>query len=269
MSELKEISGSIQDFLRLRTLPVGVKFIEREEDIDKIEGVRKPAHRATLCQLMGQSRTLGWTLSFTTADSCALDCPVHLGWVPEPEMFLNGMVYAGVWQKTQEDASKFGHEYPKLPLGKYKAVVLSPLRTGRLDPPDVIMIFGTPAQMCLILCALQWEDYERFQFFFRGEGSCSDSLIECFLTGKPRLTVPCFGERIMGLVQEDEMEIGIPGTMAEKLLNGLEGLRGARTINYPIPHYGLQLDILPMLGRAYPGLEQILEKVNKGEPIEL
>jgi uncharacterized protein (DUF169 family) len=264
MSDWKMLSDNIETFLRLRTMPVAVKFYENEEDIAEIDKVRKPRNPVSLCQLVGQTRHMGSTQSFTVADSMAIDCPAHLGFIPVPKKFLNGTFYSGVWQKTEADSAKFGENFPKLPEGKYKAVVLSPLKSNKIVSPDLVWIFANPAQMCLILCALQWEDYELFEFSFRGEGSCSNALIECMLSGKPRATIPCLGERVMGLVQDDEMEIAIPGSMIQKLVDGLNGLSQARTIRYPMPYYGLQSNLMPFLSKAYPGLDQWLEKMHKG-----
>ncbi|MEZ5342114.1 MAG: hypothetical protein R2706_11905 [Acidimicrobiales bacterium] len=43
--------------------------------------------------------------------------------------------------------------------GKYQAMAVSPLVTGRLDPPDIAMIYATPAQMILLINGLQWSGH--------------------------------------------------------------------------------------------------------------
>ncbi len=55
------------------------------------------------------------------------------------------------------------------------------------DPfePDIVLIYGNPAQMILLINALQFEDYEVMQFHCVGESSCSDAIARCYLTGKP------------------------------------------------------------------------------------
>ncbi|MCJ7655700.1 MAG: DUF169 domain-containing protein [Dehalococcoidia bacterium] len=52
---------------------------------------------------------------------------------------------------------------------------------------------------------LQFKDYERFQFFFIGEGACADGLAQCYTSGNPALAIPCMGERAFGTVTEDEL----------------------------------------------------------------
>jgi uncharacterized protein (DUF169 family) len=265
MFNWKEIAEGLEDFLRLRTFPLGVKFLEKEEDLAKIEKVRRPEFKMTMCQAISHARILGWTIGITVKDLAAPPCMIRLGFIPTLKSMLDGTQYAGIWLKTKEDAAKYARILPSMPLNKFRAVIFSPLASGRLDPPDIVLIFGTPAQMCLLLNGLQWEGYERFKFFFSGEGSCADSLIECYYSGKPQLTIPCFGERVFGLVQDDELEIAIPANMVQKALNGLRELRAARTISYPIPFYGFRVNVVPFLSKIYPSLEEIFAAVERGE----
>ena len=79
--------------------------------------------------------------------------------------------------------------------------MLAPLASGKFDP-DVILIYGNPTQLMLLMNGLQFKDYERFQFFFIGEGACADGLAQCYTSGKPALAIPCFGERRFGGVDE-------------------------------------------------------------------
>ncbi|GAI38649.1 unnamed protein product [marine sediment metagenome] len=155
---------------------------------------------------------------------------------------MDGTSVTGIWTKEQKDGAKYSQTLPHLPAGKYKALVISPLVAERIEP-DMALIFGNSAQMCLLMNALQWENYERLQFFFSGEGSCADTFAECYHSGKPQLTVPCLGERLQGCVQEDELEIAIPASMVKKVADGLDQMRAGRVISYPIPFYGLPLCI--------------------------
>lgn len=261
MAELHELANGIRDFLRLRTLPLAVKYLENAEDLNKIEKLRRPAHRMTWCQVIGIARNLGWTIGVTIDDLAGPACIFKLGFAAQPPE--SKPIYAGIWVKSKEDSVKYVDSLPHLPIGKFKAAAVSPLASSRIESPDLAYIFGNPAQMNLLLNALQWENYERFQFYFTGEGACSDAFVEAYNSGKPQLTVPCLGERIMGLVQDEELEIAFPAGMVKKALDGLNALRAARTIGYPIPYYGYQMDILPFLARTYPGLKQALEQLSR------
>ncbi|MBA7668584.1 hypothetical protein ES703_76697 [subsurface metagenome] len=190
------------------------------------------------------------------------------GFVDLPKSVVEGEASQGVWMKSKEDAAKFWAQMPRLPLERYKAIVISPLASGRLDAPDVVLLLGNPAQTNLLLNALQWEDYNRLVFYFFGEGSCVDYLVECFLSGKPQLTVPCLGERMLGHIQDDEMEIAIPANMVEKALVGLQSLHAARTIRYPIPILGPQADLFLLVYRFYSRIPQYREAITRGERLD-
>jgi uncharacterized protein (DUF169 family) len=105
--------------------------------------------------------------------------------------------------------------------------------------------------MMLLMNGLQFKDYERFQFFFVGEGSCADSLAQCYTTGKPALAIPCMGERAFGNVSEDELVMALPPKMLEKAVEGLQALK-ARGIGYPITYLGSLCDPSPVLVQIYP-----------------
>lgn len=113
--------------------------------------------------------------------------------------------------------------------------------------------------MILIINALQFEDYERMQFFCVGESSCSDAIAQCYLTGKPSLTIPCFGERRYGHTQDDELVMALPPRHLEKVEQNLQELC-ARGVQYPIPYAGAQADLLPFMPPAY-------EKLFQGEDV--
>ena len=75
--------------------------------------------------------------------------------------------------------------------------------------PDIVLIYANPAQMMLLINSLQFEDYEVMQFFCVGESSCSDAIARCYLTGKPSLTIPCYGERRYGHAQDEDLVMAV------------------------------------------------------------
>jgi len=89
----------------------------------------------------------------------------------------------------------------------------------------------------MILCGMQKEKYERFQFFFIGEGACADSLAQCYTSGKPALAIPCYGERAMGQVADDEIVIALPPGEMGRALSGMKKLAKIG-FRYPIAFIG-------------------------------
>src|SRR4030042_5218815 len=115
------------------------------------------------------------------------------------------------------------------------------------------LVSGNPAQIMMILCGLQKVKYERFSFSFIGEGACSDSLAQCYITGKPSVSIPCTGERSMGGVSDDEIVVALPPGELERAISGLKELAKIGR-KYPIDSIGPWLDPTPLLSGIYSGV---------------
>jgi dephospho-CoA kinase len=122
--------------------------------------------------------------------------------------------------------------------------------------PDIVLIYANPAQMMLLINSLQFEEYEVMQFFCVGESSCSDAIARCYLTGKPSLTIPCYGERRYGHAQDEDLVMAVPAGMMEKALRGMEILY-RRGIRYPISYAGAEMDVARAFPMSYGGLREI------------
>jgi uncharacterized protein (DUF169 family) len=247
-SATSTIVKDIESHLRLKTFPVGFKFLTSKGDVEKVGKVRRPRKYSTTCQLISMARTFGWTFGTTGAELMPI-CSNVLGFLEAPPKLKDGTLRSVAWCRTKEDAKKFEDAIPRIPLGKYEAVLLGPATTGLFEP-DFVLFYVNPAQLILMINALQFEDYERFVFYCVGETSCSDSIVECHLGGKPAVGIPCFGERRFGSAQDDEMVMAVPGPMLEKLRRNLVEL-SKRGVRYPITFYGPQVDPSPGVPPVY------------------
>jgi len=243
------LSRDMECLLRLKASPVAYKRLEKLEELDKIPGVMRLDRRATFCQLPALARTTGLTVA-ATRDKFGERCARINGLAPttEKQVVWEAEGFANGWFANVEEARKQMAEYPLVPPGE--AVVVAPLALGKFYP-DVILIYGNPAQIMLLMNGLQFKDYERFQFFFIGEGACADGLAQCYTTGKPALAIPCMGERAFGAVTEDELVMALPPGMMAKAVEGLKALK-SRGIGYPITYLGPLCDPSPVLMQIYP-----------------
>lgn len=257
----------LEALLRLKTFPVAIKLLEDPEELAKSNFIRRPNGKLTLCQLISIVRTFDWTIGVTAEDFGPHLCSSIIGLVgfdEIPEEYRDGTFRSLVWCKTKEDGKKFEESIPRIPAGRYRAVVIAPLVYDPFDP-DIVLIYANPAQMILIINALQFEDYERLQFFCVGESSCSDAIAQCYLSGKPSLTIPCYGERRYGHAQDDEMVMGLLPKDVEKAEKNLEELY-KRGICYPISYSGSQVDISSVMPQSYQKLAQGEEVKDLGLP---
>lgn len=251
---MSSIAMRVEQMLCLRTRIVAYKRLEKSEELDEIPGVHRLNSLSTFCQLPTMVRVNEWTVGATKADAREgrlLDrCSrIHgLRTASEKSMASEAESLATTWMSSVEDARKQQDDYARIPAGE--AIVLAPLAFDVFDP-DVILIYGNPAQIMMVMCGLQKEKYEPFEFFFIGEGACSNSLAQCYTSGKPSLAIPCYGERSFGQVADDELVIALPPRELERALTGMEKLYRVG-LRYPIRCRGAESDMTEAILGRYP-----------------
>jgi dephospho-CoA kinase len=243
----EKIVRRMEQLMRLKSFPVAFKMLTDKTELEKIPFMRRLAKKVTLCQLITLVRNFDWTVGAELSDFSSPVCPSILGLTEVPEIYKDGTFRSIVWVKTRADARKYEASIPRLPLGKYEAVAMAPLVYNPFEP-DLVLIYANPAQMMLLINSLQFEDYEVMHFSCVGESSCSDAIVRCYLTGKPSLTIPCYGERRYGHAQDEDLVMAVPADQMEKALRGMEALY-RRGIRYPISFAGAEQD----LTNAFPG----------------
>ena len=241
--------------LRLRSIPIGMKLFETVEAMEAIPKIRRPKARHTTDQIVAQARQLGWTVGVTMGDLVGAQCGAVVGLHPQDDEWLSGRRMAGVWFETQEDAAAHQRAMDVVPYGRYRALAVSPLTSGRLDPPDVCLIYGTPGQMILFINGLQWSGYRKLSFTSVGESACADSWGKALRTGEPALTIPCYAERRYGGVADDELLMALPPRFLPKVVAGLAAL-ARNGLRYPVPPYGIQADAAAGLAASYADTER-------------
>jgi len=245
----------IELLTRLKSFPVAFKLLEDREALSEIPFLRRLRHKSTLCQLINLVRSFDWTVGADLDDFMSAMCPSIVGLTDIPDYMKDGTFRSIVWTRSRAEGKRFEESIPRLPPGRYQAVAMAPLVYNPFDP-DIVLIYANPAQMMLLINSLQFEEYEVMQFYCVGESSCSDAIARCYLTGKPSLTIPCYGERRYGHAQDDELVIALPAGVIDKLLRGLEALY-KRGIRYPISYAGAETDVTRAFPAAY-GAEQTL-----------
>jgi len=251
----EKIIRRMELLMRLKSFPVAFKMLEKKEELDKVPFMRRTENKMTLCQLITLVRNFDWTVGADLDDFMSPMCPSMLGMTDTPDVYKDGTFRSIVWVKTKKDGKKYEANIPRIPLGKYEAVVMAPLVYQPFEP-DIVLIYANPAQMMLLINSLQFEDYEVMQFYCVGESSCSDAIARCYLTGKPSLTIPCYGERRYGHAQDEDLVMAVPAGMMEKALRGMETLY-RRGIRYPISYAGAEQDLTSAFPMSYGGIKEL------------
>ena len=254
-NDWEKIIRRMELLMRLKSFPVALKLLEKKEELDSIPFMRRTEHKVLLCQLINLVRNFDWTVGADLDDFMSPTCPSILGLADIPERYKDGTFRSVIWVKTREDGKKYEASIPRIPLGNYEAVAMAPLVYKPFEP-DMVLIYANPAQMMLLINSLQFEDYEVMQFFCVGESSCSDAIARCYLTDKPSLTIPCYGERRYGHAQDEDLVMAVPAGMMEKALRGMEALY-RRGVRYPISFAGADRDLTTAFPLSYGGLRKL------------
>lgn len=247
----KTIVENLNKYLRLKTVPIGMKMFEKKEEMESVPKIRRPQQtKYTADQIVAQAARLGWTVGITAEDLVMPQCSVVLGLHPRDEQWLSGKEMAGVWFENQQDSALHQEAMTVSPYGNYEAMAVSPLVSNRLNPPDICLIYATPGQMILFINGLQWKNYKKLEWGVVGESACADSWGRALATGEPSLSIPCYAERRYGGVLDDELLIALSPDDLVKALEGLERLH-QNGLRYPVPQYGIQMDARSGLEASY------------------
>ena len=247
-----DLAAKLEGLLKLRSIPFGMKLFERRADMEAIPRIRRPKSVHTLDQVVAQAARLGWTVGITADDLVGAQCRAVVGLGrAKDDNWRSGKHMTGVWFSTLEDASAHQAAMHCVDDGRYEALAVAPLASGRLDPPDIALFYATPGAMMYFINGLQWSGYKSFDWGVVGESACADSWGRALKTRQPSLSIPCFAERRYGGVLDDEMLMALPPEYVAKAIEGMTAL-AKNGFRYPFPQYGIQQDVRDGMAKSYP-----------------
>jgi len=250
--DLPGVALELERLLKLRSIVFAMKLFERREDMEAIERIRRPQHVHTLDQVVGQASRLGWTVGVTADDLVGAQCRAVVGLgSAKTDGWRSGAHMAGVWFSSLEDAGAHQQAMECVPDGRYEALAVGPLASGKLEDPDIALFYATPGAMIYFINGLQWSGYKRFDWSVVGESACADSWGRALSKREPSLSIPCFAERRYGGVLDDEMLMALPPEQLKKAIEGMRAL-AKNGFRYPFPQYGVQQDVRAGMAVSYP-----------------
>jgi uncharacterized protein (DUF169 family) len=205
IKEFNRYGEALEKILLLRTSPVAVKMLEKEEDIPAgaVRPKKDRGYHLAQCQAFAVSRREGAAVAMLKEDHW---CPAALmayGMVPKPEM--RGPVKS--------------HPYECFDYGKYVGIVTAPLKTANFKP-DVVIIYSNTSQLRSLLLSLRFEAVSEVngRFF---PPSCGHAVVTPMLTGKYWVVLPDPGEYQRALCDEGEMMFAVPAAKMTGLISDL------------------------------------------------
>jgi uncharacterized protein (DUF169 family) len=238
--DYKELAEFVSDDLRLKTGPIGVKFLKDESGFP--EKTRRPSEalgkRITICQAVTMARVYGWTVGLTKADVICVPAMITFGLsrASDQRGTLGKLLCQVSFAKDEESAKEETRSMTFLDRDEFGALLLAPLTKGLFEP-DTVAIYCNPAQIMRMVQALVYLDGKRIVGNFGGKIECTEYLTAAFKTAAPRVAIPGNGDRIFSMTQDDEMVLALPGKMLQNLVDGLKTAGAKVGARYPVTFY--------------------------------
>ena len=236
MTRLSVLHGYAEEFekkLRLKTLPIAVKLLEKEADIP--EGAIRPkkdfGQHIAFCVALAMSRREGTTLAMLKEDMWCFDPVIGLGLAEPPEYFLEGHNRFPESVRTLAAGRNWSGAFPRLECGKYIGVMSAPLKTANFEP-DLVIIYCDSAQLTQLLMAANCKDGWDITSRLSGASACVYATVPTMQSREYQVTTPCAGDSRHAMSQDDEMLFTAP---IEKVADLIMGLRYLEEHNNVLP----------------------------------
>ena len=237
-AEIDKLLEAIEKNVRPLTYPVGIKLAGKDDEISQKH--RRPdsdiGNPVAACQGLNMARTLGWTIVMGKEDHACPVASIGVGHIA-PDLFLEGVV-AGLYQDDQEVGRKMEASYSMHPEGMVREIWFSPLARCEFVP-DVAVVYGTPAQILVLIQAANYGHGPGIQSSSTGRFGCSEWIAGAIESGECTYAVPGSGERVFGGTQDHEMSFIVPRSKFESLTEGMAAMRKKGMYRYPVPNMNL------------------------------
>jgi len=213
LSDFNKYGEELENSLLLRTSPIAVKMLEKEEDIPKeaFRPKRDGGYHIAQCQAFGMSRREGKTVAMLKEDHWCPTALMAYGMVPKPDSMA-------MW----------GESFLSFETGKYIGIVTAPLKKATFTP-DVVLIYLNPAQLRGILLTMMYGGGSQVSTHLFLP-SCGHSVVDPMKTGSYCVVLPDPGEYQRALTLEEEVIFAAPQAKMPTLMAGLK--RGGRMYSH-------------------------------------
>jgi len=211
MSEILEknrgYASVLKDVMKLRYEPVAIRLVREGEDFP--EGYKEPAEQQSHCQSVFKAKD-GESFSMPLACHNCMVGASALGMVPTSDKIASGEFHAGIgMHDSAAAASKMIGERKIVPF-KTIGTVVCPLKDADFEP-DVVAIDDIPERIYWIVPLATAEQGGRVEFSTSPfQCACEDVVAMPVCTGKPNISLGCFGCRKKTNMKPDELACGIP-----------------------------------------------------------
>lgn len=194
MVDNEELSDEFRKFFKMPLSPVSITIHTDEVNLEP------PEESTRFCRFVRKSAELRESYSIEEENLSNFTAPVILGF-SEP---------------------RYTDVRPRIEPSETKAVTIGPLENEKAEP-DVVVVITNPATMMEVLQVYHQMSGERLESSCTSKGSAiaGEATALPYMEGKPNLTLLCGGARSIGGFEEDELAIGFPYDIFQKLVEQL------------------------------------------------
>ena len=206
LETLHNYAEELEKRLHLKTFPLAIKLIEKEEDIpeEAVRPIKDWGYHVPLCQAFATSRREGTLIAALKEDMFCFEPVVGYGMAEPPQYFLEGHNRFPQDVESLEVGRNYASDFPRLPTGKYIGVISAPLKTANFEP-GLVMLYCDSAQLSLLLLAREYKVGYDLKQSLSSHAACVYSVVPAIQTGECRVAIPCRGDHYFGIAGDDEL----------------------------------------------------------------
>ncbi len=234
--DYKHFSDEVTRLVRLQSYPIGIKLIKDSSNFpDEALRPAKYGIKVYTCQWITMARRWGRVVGVLTEDVNCTPSIVVLGLrkIDNLRSLAEFFVEMGYFEDLTV-AEKVARDIEPIEYGYFKGIVIFPLERSPFEP-DVVIIYGTPAQMARLASGYLYHLGKLIESK-SGFGLSCLSAIKPYFTREPYFVIPGRGERIVGGTYDSEMFMSFPAEFCKPLLDGLKKTHEKGT-RYPTQSY--------------------------------
>jgi len=254
METLEAFGEIAREQLRLRTMPLAIKFLRQGESVPN--GMGRPLQdlgtRIRPCKAWNLARQMGLSIAMLE-DDFSVACPASLfifGITEPVQAWLEGDLAYKIYAETRPAAVNMEKRILRVKVGEYKGMLLAPLEAASFVP-DLVMAYCNSKQAMQLVSAAMWTSGEPLRFDMAARGLCSDGVVQPLQLQRPVLAIPCGGDRTHGGTQDDELVFTSPFGQLDGIVDGLRAFARTHRID--------KLGGESVLREKYDAMAQVLD----------
>jgi len=231
---LRLLDEALARYVRPDTFPLAIRMLKPGEALP--EGVKVPSktmgEQWIVCQSIGVARRYGWSIAVGKEDVICPLAAIAFGFRKPNEDYEKGCVSVGMYCKDGTAAANLEAATWRFEPGTYDYICVAPLNRANFEP-HVVAIYANSAQVLRLVHASLYKRGGRVASTSGGRLDCAEIVIQTLTTNEPKVILPCNGDRVFGMAQDNEMAFAFPWAYAREIIEGLEGTHKGGT-RYPI-----------------------------------